>query len=127
VFACRLAEKACQLGHRVHLLTASDAETQRLDELLWSFRAESFLPHQSLPLEAESDNTAAGKLTLGTLDQLPPHPEVLVNLSGSVWEQHRHFADIREIVSSDEPGRNLGRQRYRFYQEQGYTLETMQL
>ncbi len=45
---CRLAEKACKMGHKVYLHTESEAHARRLDELLWTFRAGSFLPHALL-------------------------------------------------------------------------------
>src|SRR5687768_13867816 len=45
-FACRLAEKAVDQGHRVYLQTTSLAEAQRLDELLWTFSDRSFLAHE---------------------------------------------------------------------------------
>lgn len=48
-FACRLAEKAYRLDHRVHLQTGSAAEAEQLDELLWTFRQGSFVPHELAP------------------------------------------------------------------------------
>ncbi|MCB1672301.1 MAG: DNA polymerase III subunit chi [Gammaproteobacteria bacterium] len=124
VFACRLVDKAVQLGHRVHLLARDAAQLKLLDELLWQFQAESFLPHQCLTGESVEADI---RVTLGVTDQLPGQRDILINLRDSVWEQHRQFPDIREIVPADAEQRKLGRQRYRYYQEQGYELETMKL
>ncbi len=44
-FCCRLTEKAWRLGNRVWLRTASDADSKRLDDLLWHFSDTSFVPH----------------------------------------------------------------------------------
>ena len=123
LFACRLTEKALQLGHRVHLLTRSDSQAQRLDELLWQFRADSFIPHHCLTGDAE-ESTADQRVTLGTAEQLPAERDILINLDDKIWTHHQQFNDIREIVAADDSERNLGRQRYRHYQEQGYALET---
>lgn len=126
LFACRLTEKAMQLGHKVHLLVRSESQMQQLDELLWQFRADSFVPHQCLgSKDAESPPDCL--VTLGTVGQLPEAREVLINLDETVWEQHQQFPDIREIIAAGESERSLGRARYRVYQAQGYPLETKRL
>lgn len=66
-------------------------------------------------------------VTLGAAGQLPSTSDILINLDDQVWDHHQQFADIREIVAADDIERNLGRQRYRYYQEQGYPLETKRL
>lgn len=124
LFACRLTDKAQQLGHRVHILARDEEQLRQLDELLWQFRPESFIPHQCLTGAEVPDDI---RVTLGTGSVLPEHREVLICLAEKVWEHHGRFTDIREIVPADESERVLGRQRYRFYQEQGYPLETKQL
>ena len=126
LFACRLAEKAHQLNHRVHLHAASAAQANRLDELLWQFRLESFLPHVNID-EIQGDSANLVTITIGTADKTPADPEVLINLADSVWDRHTEFNDIREIVSADDSGRNYGRKRYRYYKNQGYNIETMKL
>jgi DNA polymerase-3 subunit chi len=126
VFACRLAEKAHQLNHRVHLHTESEAQLSRLDELLWQFKADSFLPHANID-EGQPNAVSDYKITLGTGANMPSKPEVLINLANQVWDSHSNFNDIREIVSADDTGRDLGRQRYRYYQSQGYNIETLKM
>ena len=44
-FACKLTEKAWRLGHRVYLHCSDAAQRQDLDERLWRFKGESFVPH----------------------------------------------------------------------------------
>ena len=44
-FACKLAEKAYRLKNTVHIVAGSRADAERLDELLWTFRDGSFVPH----------------------------------------------------------------------------------
>ncbi|MEZ5578324.1 MAG: DNA polymerase III subunit chi [Candidatus Competibacteraceae bacterium] len=51
--ACRLADKAYGLGHTVYLFTASEARAAALDDLLWTFRQDSFVPHERYPLVGE--------------------------------------------------------------------------
>jgi DNA polymerase-3 subunit chi len=45
LFCSRLCEKACEQRLRLHVQTSDSLETEALNETLWSFRSESFLPH----------------------------------------------------------------------------------
>lgn len=44
-FCCRLAEKAFQDFKRIHIQTSHSIQNEALDTELWTFKAESFLPH----------------------------------------------------------------------------------
>ncbi len=46
--ACRLTEKAMAQGLKVYIHTASEQSAQDMDDLLWSFKPESFIPTPSL-------------------------------------------------------------------------------
>lgn len=118
-FACRLAEKAYDRGHRVYLHAADGAAAQRLDELLWTFRAGSFVPHGlagAEPAEAVPVHIGHG--------EPEGHDDVLINLAPDVPLFFSRFARVAEVVDSGEPGRQSARERYRFYRERGYTLES---
>ena len=45
LFACRLIDKVYRLGHQIHVHTASEQDTSALDDLLWTFKTERFVPH----------------------------------------------------------------------------------
>lgn len=53
VFACRLAEKALGHGMGIYIHTDGAAETGRIDQLLWTFRDGSFLPHLTVEEAAQ--------------------------------------------------------------------------
>jgi DNA polymerase-3 subunit chi len=117
-FACRLAEKAYRLGNRIHVVTPDAAGVQALDQLLWTFRDGSFVPHAPLPAEVEQVPVTLGASGEG----LPAGAQLLINLTDAplAAEPPR----IAEIVDAGEPGRQSGRQRFAAYRERGYTLET---
>jgi len=122
LFACRLSEKAWKQGHRVFINTDSAAQMKQLDDLLWTFRAGSFLPHA-----VYKDADSAEPVLLGQgVDPAGQH-DVLVNLSGAVPAFFGRFNRVAELVSGDESARTAARERYRFYQDRGYTLETHKL
>ena len=122
--ACRVTEKAIQLGHRVHLRAESLEQARQLDLLLWQFKPDSFLPH-SLLEDGRAETVELEKITLGFDQAMPKQPDVLINLAADVWDLHQQFNDIREIVPDDEVMRERGRQRYRHYQNLGYQLKTL--
>lgn len=51
--ACRIAEKAWRQGNRVRVEADDMDALRRLDGLMWTFKQESFLPHE---LEGEHDD-----------------------------------------------------------------------
>lgn len=44
-FVCRLVEKAVRQGYRLVLKVRDPAEAEAFDQLLWTFRDRSFIPH----------------------------------------------------------------------------------
>ncbi len=117
-FACRLAEKAWQQGKRVYIHTSDAEQSRRLDELLWTFRAGSFLPH-SLNDEAMADKVP---VHIGHEDAPHHHEEVLINLAPEVPLFFSRFGRVIELVDEDEQCRRQGRERFRFYRDRGYPL-----
>lgn len=121
-FACRLAEKAWQQGNKVYIHTASAEQSQRLDELLWTFRAGSFVPH-TLDNDNNADSTPI-HIGHGDEPQGPQHhDQVLINLAPEVPLFFSRFERVAEVVDQDEEVRTQGRERFRFYRDRGYALE----
>ena len=121
VFTCRLAEKAFGLGHRVFVHTRSEGEARELDELMWTFRDRSFLPH----CLAGTDESAA--VHIGTGDGPAGDFHLLINLAAEVPAYFSRFERVAEVVNADATLRNQGRERFRFYKDRGYPLETHKL
>jgi len=120
--ACRIAEKAWLMGHRVFIATGSETMSQRLDTLLWTYRQDSFTPHGIYPGQSGDELP----ILIGDRDA-PPDAEVLINLSDAVPPFHERFARITEFVGKDEASRRAGRDRFRFYRDRGYDLHTHNL
>ncbi len=121
--ACRIAEKAFRQGHQVYLHVADGDAAERLDELLWTFRAGSFVPHARWPLPEGGE---APPVLIGA-DEPPAGPDVLVNLAPEVPGFFSRFLRVAEIVGGDEASRARARERYRWYRERGYPLHTHEL
>ncbi len=122
--ACRLAGKALQQKKRV-LLYAPQAElAQKLDRMLWTAQAVSFIPHCAAhdPLAAETP------VLIASDDEAPAHAcEVLVNLSAECPPFFERHERLLEIVAQDEAERQAGRARFKFYRDRGYAIRSHDL
>jgi DNA polymerase-3 subunit chi len=122
--ACRVAEKAYQTKHSVYVHVDDKEQAEQLDQLLWTFRDRSFVPHclsgdphcgEAAVIIGYGDTPAAGS------------PEVLINISNEVPGFFSRYERVAEIVGGDENYRQKARERFKFYRERGYPLETHEL
>lgn len=124
MFACRLAEKAYRLDKTVHIHTRNRADAERLDELLWTFRDGSFVPHECV---AGGGARAESPITIGfETDAVEPR-DLLINLCDDIPACAEAFPRVAELVTSDDDSKQLSRRRFADYRERGYTLETHKL
>lgn len=123
LLACRLTEKAYRMGMKVYIHTPSEEDDQIVDELLWTFRQGSFVPHERQAVSTpEPVAVVIGHAT-------PPDDirDLLINLAQRVPPSFDRFERLAELVDQDETVRQEGRRRYRIYKEQGHAPETHRL
>lgn len=121
VFACRLAEKAYRLDHTVHIHVDSRDEAQQLDELLWTFRDGSFVPHHQV---AGATAETESPVTIGCCTDPVKPRDLLINLCDEIPAFAESFPRVAELVTSDPECKQHSRKRFAAYREQGHTLET---
>ncbi len=118
--ACRLAEKAWLQHHRVFVHTGSRADARRIDELMWTFKQNSFLPHAIFP----ADPHEAVAVLVGDGAVPTDETDVLINLTEEVPVFYRQFDRVAEFVDGTEQARVSGRQRFREYRDHGCAIES---
>jgi DNA polymerase-3 subunit chi len=119
-FACRLAEKAYRLKHRVHLHAESAVAAAELDELLWTFRQGSFVPHEV----TQAGQPSQSPVTIGHGHGQPPDADLLVNLATEVPAFAAGYSRVAEIVEGAGRALQLGREHFRLYKANGCELVT---
>ena len=117
--ACKVVEKAWQQGLRVYVHTASEGEAMRLDELLWTFRQDSFVPH-ALATASGAEHEA---VVIGCDLAAGRGRQVLVNLCATLPADTGGFERIAEVVGNDEESRGAARARYLAYRRIGHQLK----
>ena len=109
--SCRLAEKAYKMGHTVYLHADSESQAQRLDDLLWTFRAGSFVPHAR-------GGGQPSPVLIGS-GEAPGAADLLITLSAAVPAFYERFTRVAEIIDGNEDNKRAGRERFRFYRGRG--------
>ena len=121
--ACRVAEKAWHKGHRVFIHTDSRETARNIDEMLWTYRQDSFVPHA---LYGDRLNVAPQSLEpvlVGDGSAQPADIDVLINLSETVPPFAHSSARVAEIVGGGESARSAARVRYRDYRDRGIAIQ----
>lgn len=114
--AVRLADKALAAGHRLFINTSDEAQAMSLNDLLWSFRPASFLPHA---LQGADDSAP---IQIGWGQDPGQHNDVLINLSCAAPAFFSRFNRVAEVVTQDSAQLELMRDAWRFYRDRGYPL-----
>ncbi|HSC16092.1 MAG TPA: DNA polymerase III subunit chi [Gammaproteobacteria bacterium] len=126
LLACKIVDKATQLDHHVYVHSTSETEAQKLDELLWTFSQGSFIPHAVV--RSEHATPPLEPVLIGVNQAPGPGRwDVLVNLAPDVPEFFSRYDRVAEVVDADAARREQSRERYRFYRDRGYKLNTHQV
>jgi DNA polymerase-3 subunit chi len=118
--ACRIAEKARRAGHRVLIHAPLESETRHVDGLLWTLWEHSFIPHGVLGRDAPELNP----ILIGDGGAAAAEHEVLINLAAEVPLFFSRFERLIECVDHDAAVKAASRERFRYYREHGYPLNT---
>ncbi len=125
-FACRLVQKIYTLGKSTYIHAASEEQARQLDDLMWTFDQSSFLPHQR---QAAADGIEAqAPVVIG--HEPPPQigaGDVLISLLEHVPDYADRFERVAELVDNEPRDKQSARERFRYYRERGFELETHQV
>ena len=128
IVACKITEKAYKLGKRVFILTSTAEESQALDNLLWSFKQGSFIPHEIVDsTQQQTTEELPNSVLIGVSTSTTASTSVLINLSTELPDNMDRLERIVEIIDQDVQIKQAGRQRYKAYQSQNFQLKTHNL
>ncbi len=111
---CELARKAHDSGQTCLILARSTDQAEALDDALWSFDPDAYIPHQIAGMDEDDDATPVLIVPPGT-DAAPR--ALLINLRDEV--PALAFERVLEVVPADPAAREPLRQRWRSYQARG--------
>lgn len=118
--AFAIGSKVVARRQRMVILLANAPAMQELDKSLWSVAATSFLPHC-----CASDPLAARTPIVLTCSEPPPDTDqILLNLAPDPPDFFSRFERLVEFVGTDADDIARSRERFRFYRDRGYEIET---
>ena len=114
LLACELARKAVHAGQPLLVLAASREQAEALDDLLWSFDPDEYLPHQ---IAGEDEGEDEVEVLIAPPDATPPLRALVLNLRDEPVPPG--FERVLEVVPADPAARGRSRDRWRAYQSRG--------
>ncbi|MDI9818084.1 MULTISPECIES: DNA polymerase III subunit chi [unclassified Legionella] len=123
LLACRLLEKAYLRGHRVFVYCDNQQDAHKLDELLWTFKEDSFIPHN---LQGEGPEPPP-PVQIGYQEEPRGFDDILLNLATRIPLFYSRFQRIMEIVINEDAAKELSRAHYRDYRGKQCQLHTHNL
>ncbi len=117
LLVCELARKAFDAGIPTLVLARDTAQAEAIDDLMWSFDPDAYLPHQIAGSDDEDELTPI--LILAPDTDFPMRPMV-INLRDAAVEGD--FERVLEVVPADPAARAPLRERWKQYQARGLDL-----
>jgi DNA polymerase-3 subunit chi len=127
-FVCRLTEKAMRAGNNIFIAVNDETQAEQLDQLLWSFRPESFIPHSVSHKSTANDSAetpqSSCQVSISHLTDYGEHHDLIINLRQAVPEHFSQFQRLAEVVCQQQVTLNETREHFTFYKKRGYPTET---
>ncbi|MEO5596122.1 MAG: DNA polymerase III subunit chi [Lysobacteraceae bacterium] len=118
LLVCELARKACDAGSSTLILARDVAQAQAIDDALWAFDLDAFIPHQISAGDATDD------LDVPVLIAAPGVDTAIHSMVINLRDEAVTLACDRvlEVVPADESAREPLRQRWMQYKARGFEL-----
>lgn len=119
--ACKLALKGWRNGLPVFLRGNDVQQCNELDDLLWQFRTDTFVPHN---LHSEEP---LAPVVIG-INEVPAQANgLLINLAGDISPHLAQFQRIIEIIDQQPELLAVGRDNFRSYRQRGFDPRRVEL
>jgi DNA polymerase-3 subunit chi len=114
---CILAGRVYQARQPLLILARDDEQAQAIDEKLWEFDENAYIPHQ---IAGDADDAVTAVLVVPPGVEADDRP-LVINLRDEpppgAWER------VLEVVPADEALRAAARERWKAYKARGVALE----
>ena len=117
LLVCELAKRAYAANLPTLILARDQAQAEALDDLLWAFDPDEYLPHQIAGMDADEDEAP---VLIAAPDADAALRPLLINLRDAAPQGA--FERVLEVVPADPAARGPLRERWKQYQALGYDL-----
>ena len=117
LLVCELAKRGYAANLPILVLARDAAQAAALDDLMWSFDPDEYLPHQIAELDEGDDDTP---ILISTPEMDIPTRALLINLRDAA--PTGSFDRVLEVVPADPSARGPLRERWKHYQALGFEV-----
>jgi DNA polymerase III subunit chi len=114
---CELAKRCYGTGKATLILCRDAEQAETLDQALWEFDEEAYLPHQVAGIDEDDEITP---VLLATPDIDAADRPLVINLRDAAFEGR--CERVLEVVPADPSAREPLRARWRAYQARGFEM-----
>ena len=120
--AASIAAEQYRLGHRIFIYVDDLEIAHTIDETIWSFDPDSFVPHN---LQGEGPKGGA-PVEIGTT---PPvgNRKVLINLASQLPDFIRRFNQVFDFVPVEATAKQAARERFKKLRQLGANITTQDI
>lgn len=115
---CELARKAYDANLWTLVLARDAAQAEALDEMLWAFDEDAYIPHQIAGTDDDDDVTP---VLIASPDDDVPLRALVINLREAPVDGA--FERVLEVVPADASARGPLRERWKQYQARGLDVK----
>ena len=117
LLVCELAKRGYAATLPILVLARDAAQAEAIDDLLWSFDPDEYLPHQIAGMDEGDDETP---ILIATPEMDVPARAMLINLRDA--PPTGSFERVLEVVPADPAARGPLRERWKHYQALGFEV-----
>ena len=117
LLVCELAKRGFAANLPILVLARDAAQAEAIDDLLWSFDPDEYLPHQIAGMDEGDDETP---ILIATPEMDVPARAMLINLRDAA--PTGSFDRVLEVVPADPSARCPLRERWKHYQALGFDV-----
>ena len=117
LLVCELAKRGYAANLSILVLARDAAQAEAIDDLMWSFDPDEYLPHQIAGMDEGDDDTP---ILIATPDMDIPARPMLINLRDGA--PNGSFDRVLEVVPADPSARGPLRERWKHYQSLGFEV-----
>ena len=118
LLVCELAKRGFAANLPILVLARDAAQAEAIDDLLWSFDPDDYLPHQIAGMDEGDDETP---ILIATPEMDVPARAMLINLRDAA--PTGSFDRVLEVVPADPSARGPLRERWKHYQALGFDVK----
>ena len=118
LLVCELAKRAHAANLPTLILARDQVQAEALDDLLWAFDPDEYLPHQ---IAGADEDEEEAPILIATPEIDVPNRPLLINLRDNAPQGS--FDRVLEVVPADPAARGPLRERWKHYQTLGFDLK----